>query len=216
VRNVVLTDDHPVVRRGLRALLEAEADLHVVAESGNGLETIQLVERLQPDILVLDLMIEGISGIEVARQVSKRSPSTSIVILSMYSNEAYVVEALQAGAKAYVLKDSTSEELVHAINEVATGHRYLSQLLSERAINLYIQKTQNNIFDPYDKLTTREREVLHLAAHSCSNSEIAAQLFISRRTVEVHRSNMMGKLGLHSQDELLRYASRKGIIILDS
>ena len=209
---IVLADDHRVVRQGLRALLEVEPDFYIIAEAGDGLETVRLVESLQPNVLVLDLMMGGINGLEVTRQVSKRSPGTSVVILSMYGNEGYVLEALRAGAKAYVLKESTSDELIHAIREAAADRRYLGPPISERAIETYIQKTGDAMLDRYDTLTTREREVLHLAAQGCSNAEIAARLYISHRTVEIHRANMMHKLNLRTQAHLIRYALQRGIL----
>ena len=209
---IVLADDHNVVRHGLRALLEAEPDFRVIGEASDGLETAQMVERLKPDVLVVDLMMTGINGLEVTRQVSKRSPGTNVVVLSMYGNEGYVLEALRAGAKAYVLKESTAEELVRAVREAAMGNHYLGPPLSERAIEAYTQKTESAVLDPYDTLTTREREVLHLVAQGCANAEIASRLFISRRTVEIHRANMMRKLSLHSQTQLVRYAIQRGIL----
>jgi len=209
---LVLADDHHVVRQGIRALLEAEADFSIIGEASDGLEAIALVEDLGPDVLVVDLMMGGMNGLEVARHVSKRSPKTSVVILSMYGNEAYVLEALRAGARAYVLKESTSGELVKAVGEAFAGRRYLSSSLSERAIEAYIQKTESTPLDPYDTLTTREREVLHLVAQGCTSIEIASRLYISRRTVETHRSNMMRKLDLHTHTQLLRYALQRGIL----
>jgi len=212
---IVLADDHQVVRNGLRVLLEAEPDFSVVGEAGDGLEAVRLVERLQPDVLVLDLMMPGLNGLEVARQVSQRSPQTRVVILSMYDNEAYVLEALRAGAAAYVLKESTSAELVRAIREAVAGRRYLSPPLSERAIEIYIQKAESAALDPYETLTAREREVLHLVAEGHTNAEIAARLFVSPRTVETHRANLMRKLGLHTQTDLIRYALRRGILPME-
>jgi two-component system, NarL family, response regulator NreC len=210
--SIVLADDHQVVRKGVQALLRNEADFNVIGETSDGLETVKLVEESRPDILVLDLMMGGINGLEVTRQVSKRSPRTGIVILSMHSNEAYVLEALRAGAKAYVLKDNPTDELIHAIREVIVGHRYLSSPLSERAIEMYTKKTEIQNGDPYDQLTTREREILQMAAQACSNAEIAEKLFISPRTVETHRANLMRKLNLHNNSQLLQYAMKKGII----
>jgi len=210
---IILADDHRVVRQGLRALLEIEADFKIIGESGDGLETIQLVEQLHPDVLVLDLMMEGINGLEVARQLSKRAAKTGIVILSMHNNEAYVIEALKAGAKAYVLKEATSAELVRAVREAAIGRRYLSAPLSEQAIEAYTQKANGCNQEREAMLTTREREVLHLAAQGLTNAEIGARLYISRRTVEVHRTNMMQKLGLRTQTDLIRYALQRGILM---
>lgn len=210
--SVVLADDHQVVRQGLRSLLEAEGDIAIVGEANDGLETAKMVEELQPDVLVVDLMMGGMNGIEVARHVTKRSPKTKTVILSMYGNEGYVMEALRVGARAYVLKEATASELLHAIREVMVGRRYLSAPLSEQAINAYLQKAEGTTLDPYDTLTTREREVLYLVAQDCTNADIAKKLFISSRTVEVHRANMMRKLGLRTRSQLLRYAIQRGVL----
>src|SRR5215510_10814503 len=176
---IVLADDHHIVRQGLRALLEVESDLKVVGEAGDGLEAVRNVEALNPGVLVLDLMMPGLNGLDVLKQIKKRSPSTMIVILSMYANEAYVLEALTNGASAYVLKDSTSSDLVRAVNEAAAGRRYLSPPLSTHAIELYQQqKAKTATLDRYETLTTREREVLHLAAEGLTNAEIASRLGI--------------------------------------
>ncbi|MBI2829979.1 MAG: response regulator transcription factor [Chloroflexi bacterium] len=210
--SIVLVDDHPVVRYGVRALLQAESDFDIVGEAGDGLEAVRLVDRLQPDVLVLDLMLGGMSGLEVTRQATRNSPKTGVVILSMHSSEAYVLEALQAGARAYVLKESTSSELVHAIREVASGHHYLCPPLSERAIEAYVQRTESTPLDPYDTLTSREREVLQLTAQGCTNAEIATKLYISRRTVEVHRAHVMRKLGLQNQTQLVHYVVQREML----
>jgi len=212
---IVLADDHQLVRQGLRALLEGESDLRVIGEAGNGLEAVRLVERLNPNVLILDLMMPGINGLEVTRQIKKNSFQTGIVILSMYADEAYVLEALGNGASAYVLKDSNASDLVHAVREVAAGRRYLSPPLSDRAIEVYQETAKATVIDKYETLTTREREVLHLSAEGCTSSEIASRLGISARTAETHRTHLMSKLGLHTQVELIRYALRRGIIQLD-
>jgi two-component system, NarL family, response regulator NreC len=212
VISIVLADDHQVVRKGLQALLSAEPGFEVVGEACDGLETIRVVEELKPNVLILDLMMNGVNGLEVARQLTKATPQTSIVILSMHSNEAYVLEALRSGARAYVLKESPSDELVRAIREVSVGHCYLAAPLSERAIEAYTQKTSVKPSDPYEHLTTREREILQLTAQGCNNAEIAAKLFISPRTVETHRTNLMRKLDLANRTQLLRYAIQHGIV----
>jgi two-component system, NarL family, response regulator NreC len=212
---IVLAEDHHIVRQGIRAILEREPGFEVVGETSDGLEATQLVEHLQPDVLVLDLMIPSLSGLEVARQVRQRSPRTYIVILSMHAAEAYVLEALQAGAMAYVLKESHSDELVRAIRNALDGRRYLSPPLSERAIDIYIEKAGSGAIDPYDTLTNREREVLHLAAAGATNAEIASRLSISPRTVETHRAKVMRKLDLGSHIDLVRYALRRGILSME-
>ena len=209
---VLLVDDHHVVRRGIRALLENEAGIQVVGEAGTGAEAARFTQQLKPDVLIIDLMLADMSGLEVIRQLRKRAPATSAVVLSMYGNDCYVVEALQAGAKAYVLKDSPPEELMRAVREAALGRRYLAPPLSDRAIEVYLLRSEDSQLDPYDMLTSREREVLHLAAQGMTSSETANRLCISPRTVEVHRARVMQKLGLHNRTELIHFAIRRGII----
>ena len=214
--SILLADDHPIVRHGLRALLEAEPDFRIAGEVDDGLEAVEQVERLQPDVLVLDLMMPGLNGLEVTRQAGQRSPGTRVIILSMYSSEVYVLEALRNGAAGYVLKKSSPDELVQAVREVAAGRSFLSRSLSERAIEVYRQKAQEVPSDPYDRLTNREREVLHLAAEGHTSADIANRLYISPRTVEMHRGNMMRKLGLSTQTDLIRYALQRRILPLEN
>lgn len=213
---ILLADDHRVVREGFRALLEAEPDFEVVAETGDGLEAVRLVEQQKPQILVVDLMMPSLNGLEVVRQVAQRGSRTRIVVLSMHANEAYVLEALKNGAAAYVLKDASAAELVRAVREVLVGRRYLSPPLSEPVIDTYIRraKTSDSV-DIYDTLTNREREVFQLAAEGNTTAEIATRLFISPRTVETHRANIMHKLGLRSQTELVRYALQRGTLPIE-
>lgn len=211
---IVLADDHRIVREGLRVLLQAETDFNVIGEAGDGLKAMELVRKLHPDVAVLDLMMRGLNGLEVARQISKQAPQTRIIILSMYDDEGFVLEALAHGVSAYVLKDAGSSDLVQAVREVAAGHRYLSPPLSDRAIEAYQQISRAAPLDRYETLTTREREVLHLSAEGHTNSEIANRLGISVRTAETHRSRLMHKLGVHTQADLIRYALRRGIIPL--
>ena len=212
---IVLADDHQVVRQGLQALLNAEPGYTIVGEAADGLKAVDLVERLAPDVLIVDLMMPGLNGLEVTRQVSQRAVRMRVVILSMHANEAYVLEALRNGAAAYVLKDSSAAELVHAVQEVTAGRRYLSPPLSERAIEAYLHKAADAAEDPFEALTSREREVLQLAAEGCSNTEIGERLSISPRTAETHRANLLRKLGLHTQTDLIRYALRRGIIPME-
>jgi DNA-binding NarL/FixJ family response regulator len=212
---VVLADDHPIVRQGLRTLLEAEGDFAVIGEEADGLKVVELVERLRPNVLLLDVRLPGLNGLEITRQMVQRALPTRIVILSMHANETYVLEALRHGAAGYILKDATPTEMLKAIREVTAGRRYLSPALSERAIDAYAEKAQTAPVEAYETLTTREREILQLAAESTSLGEIAARLGISPRTVETHRENLMRKLGLQSQTDLIRYALRRGILPLE-
>jgi len=208
---ILLADDHQVLRQGLRLLLEAEADFRVIGETGDGLEVVPMVDRLHPDVLVLDLLLPGLSGLEVARQVQLQSPATRVVILSMYLSVAYVAQALAAGAKAYVAKKSSADELVRAIREVVAGRQYLGSSLSEEAIELHRLQTGETL-DRYATLTRREREVLHLVGEGYTSAMIAERLVVSPRTVDMHRRNLARKLGLSGQAALVRYAVQQGII----
>jgi DNA-binding NarL/FixJ family response regulator len=211
----VLADDHQIVRQGLRALLKMESDVQLVGEASDGREAVRLVERLQPHVLVLDLLMPGLNGLEALRQLSRRAARTRVVILSMHSNEAYVLEALRAGATGYVLKESGAEELIRAIREAANGRHYLSPPICEHELKAYAQKAEGTPPDPYHTLTTREREVLQLTTEGHSGTVIAERLFISPRTVESHRANMMRKLGVRNLKELIRYAIQRGLVPAD-
>lgn len=212
---IVLADDHQVVRQALRTLLETEPQLTVLGETSDGLTAVDLVREHQPDVLVVDLMMPGVGGMEVTRQVAKRYPQTGVVVLSMSINEAHVLEALRSGARGYVRKDASAADLIRAIQEVAVGHFYLSPPFSDRAIESYRQRAAAAAADPYDRLTSREREVLHLAAQGLGNAQIGKRLGISPRTAETHRANLMRKLGLRGQTDLVRYSLRLGILSLD-
>jgi DNA-binding NarL/FixJ family response regulator len=212
---VLLADDHPIVRQGMRHLLEAESDVKVVGEATDGLEAVQLVEKHRPNVLIVDMMMPGLNGLEVLRQVKKRSPATFSIVLSMQSADAYVVEALKSGASGYILKDSGPSELVNALRQVIQGQRFLSPKLSERLINAYIQTSDKTVLDSYETLTDREREVLQMVSEGLTTPEIARRLSISPRTVELHRGRMMSKLGLRNQTDLIRYALKRGILPMD-
>jgi two-component system response regulator NreC len=209
---IVIAEDHHIVRHGLKLTLEAEEGLKILGEASDGMRAMELVETLHPDILLTDLMLPQLHGLELTRRVKKEFPQTRVIILSMHADQPYVVEALRNGATAFVLKDSTATDLIQAVRESIKGRRYLSPPLAERAITALEQVQPNPQLDIYDTLTQRERLVLQLAAEGCSSADIGKRLFISQRTAETHRSNLMRKLGLRSQTDLVRFAIRKGII----
>ena len=210
---ILLADDHTVIRLGLKLLLERQADFVVVGEAEDGRKAIQLAESLLPDVIVMDVAMPNLNGIEATRQITTARPKVAVVVLSMHSDESYVMRALKAGAKGYLLKDSAEADLIQAIRTVVTGKSYFSAAVSKMLLEDYVQNLrQRGIEDSYDLLTPREREVLQLAAEGKSNKESAALLNLSAYTVETHRTNLMQKLGLHSVPELILYAVRKGII----
>jgi DNA-binding NarL/FixJ family response regulator len=211
---VVVADDHPIVREGLCRVLEHSDDCAVVGEAGSGLDVLPLVQQLRPDVLVLDLMLPGLGGLEVTRQVRRQCPATRVLILSMHATEPYVLEALRSGAAGYLLKSGPAGEVLEAVRAAVAGKHYLSPPLSERAIQAYAERAQGAP-DVYDTLTTREREVLQLAAEGQANSAIAERLGISARTVETHRAHLMRKLDLQSAADLIRYSLRRGLLPLE-
>jgi DNA-binding NarL/FixJ family response regulator len=217
VITAVLADDHPIVRQGLRALLDGAEDCNVVGEAANGLAAIDLIERLQPDVAILDLQMPDLGGLEVARRAREKSPDTRVIILTMYADEPYVLEALRHGVSGYVLKGSATSDLLAAVEAAMAGKRFLSRLLNERAIDAYARRaeTDSRPLDRYDLLTSREREALQLAAHGMSTAEIGERLAISPRTAETHRANLLRKLGLTTQTDLVRFAMTRGLIADD-
>lgn len=212
---IFLADDHQIVRQGLRVLLEAEPDFSIVGEAADGLEASLLVEQLKPDVLILDLAIPGLNGLDVTKKVKQNTPRTLVIILSMHSNEGYVLQAFKNGAVAYVIKKSNVDELLLAVREAIAGRHYISPPISERAIEAYLEKSISSSQDEIEKLTDRERVVMQLIAEGYTRTQIAAKLSISPRTVEMHRSNLMRKLSLSTQTDLIRYALRLGILPLD-
>jgi two-component system, NarL family, response regulator NreC len=207
--SLVLADDHHIIRQSLKLLLESQSNITVVAEAANGIEALDLVEKLRPDLLVLDLFMPVLNGLEVLRRLVKNNRSTRAIILSMHANEGYVLEALKFGACAYVLKQSTSANLLEAVKEVMAGRRYLSPPLSERAIEAYMARASGETpASPLSRgpITIRETEVLNFVAEGKTNAEIARQLSISERTVEHHRASLMRKLKCRNKAELIRYA----------
>lgn len=208
---LILADDHPVVREGVRALLESDPEFEVAGQAGEGAEVVDLVERLQPDVVVLDLMMPGMGGLEVTRHLARRPCGPAVLILSMHESEAYVIEAMRSGAAGYALKQAPAGELARGVRTVAGGARYLSPPLSDRALDAYLKRADPEQ-EPEDALTVREREVLRLAAEGRRNADVAKVLFISRRTVETHRARAMKKLGLRNNVDLVRYAIQRGLV----
>ncbi|HLG56410.1 MAG TPA: response regulator transcription factor [Vicinamibacterales bacterium] len=210
---VLLGDDHTVLRQGLRKILEDRRDWHVVAEAANGRDAVREAMALNPDVAVLDIGMPLLNGIEATRQLARRAPSVRVVILSMHSDQAYVTQAVQAGARGYVLKESAASELIEAIGAVAAGKTFFSPPVAEVVFDDYVRGlTDRGITDRFDSLSEREREVLQLVAEGRSSKEIAEILSISPTTVETHRTHLLQKLGLRNTVEVVRYATRRGII----
>jgi two-component system, NarL family, response regulator NreC len=213
---ILLADDHPFVRRGVRNLLEAEADFSVIGEAEDGLQVVQMAEKLHPDILIVDIMMPNLNGLEALKQVGHRSPKTRNIVLSMHSADPYVMEAFRAGASGYILKDSAPDELINAIRQVLLDKKYLSPKLPERLITALSESLEAPEHDRYETLTNREREIFQMASEGKTAAEIAEILTISPRTVELHRGRMMDKLGLRTQTDLVLYAVKRRIIPLDT
>src|SRR5688572_29264657 len=210
---LLLADDHTVVRQGLRKVLEERPEWEVVAEAGDGREAVRLAEQFKPDICILDVAMPLLNGVEATRHIARRVPGTRILVLSMYSDEAYVAQILQAGAAGYILKDSADVDLIQAVSEVARGKSFFSPPIARVMLDDYVrQLAVKGIADRYDALSDREREVFQLIAEGKVNKEIATLLSISLSTVETHRARIMEKLDLHSAAEIVLYAVRRGVI----
>jgi DNA-binding NarL/FixJ family response regulator len=210
---LLLADDHALVRRGMRALLETQPGTRVVGEAADGIEALALCEQHRPDVVVLDVAMPRLSGIDVAERVRRLVPPPHVIMLSMHADEAYVLRALQAGAQAYLLKDATDEDLIPAVRAVMTHRRYFSEAIRALlAEDLVDQLQRRGLTDSYDLLTAREKEILVLLANGRSNRDVATVLEIGVSTVETHRGNLMQKLSLHSTAEIVLYAVRKRLI----
>lgn len=210
---ILLADDHTVVRKGLRLLLESVPEFQVIADAASGRDAVSLAEHHRPDVVVMDVAMPILNGIEAARQITAKLPATAIVFLSMHGDESYVLRALKAGARAYLLKDSAEYDLIQAVKAVSEGKAFFSPAISKMLVEDYMRQMQERgVEDSFELLTTREREVLQLLAEGKNNKDVAALLNLSLYTVETHRSNIFQKLNLHSQAELILYAIRKGVI----
>jgi two-component system, NarL family, response regulator NreC len=205
---ILLADDHAMVRKGFRLILETQADMEIVGEAGNGREAVELAEQLHPDVVVMDVAMPELNGIEATRRLVAAAPRTRVLALSMHKDSVYVREILRAGARGYLLKDSIDSDLVNAVRAVAKGEGYLSPGVSDAVLSDY----RKHVTDPLDLLTSREREVLQMIAEGQTNKEIAGKLNLSVYTVDAHRGKIMEKLNLHSSGELVRFAVRNGLI----
>jgi DNA-binding NarL/FixJ family response regulator len=210
---ILLADDHTVMRNGLRLLLERQSNLTVVGEAADGRQAVELAASEKPDVVVMDIAMPHLNGVEAARQIVNRAPLTAVVILSMHSDESYVIRSLKAGARAYLLKDSAESDLISAIHAITEGKSFFSPLVRRILKEDYMRALADmGAEDTYELLTTREREVLQLVAEGKSNKEVANLLNLSLYTVETHRTHILQKLNIHSVPELILYAVRKGII----
>ncbi len=212
---ILLADDHNVLRKGLRRILEEQSDLEVVAEASDGRQAVNLANSLKPDVVVMDIAMPLMNGLEATRQILRRHPDMNVLILSMYSDENYVVQVLQAGARGYLLKDTAEEDLINAVRTVGGGMSFFSPQIAKLLLGDGMQRLRSEgVSDSYDLLTPREREVLQLIAEGKSNKEAATALFVSPTTIETHRARIMDKLDLHSTADIVLYAVRKGVIQL--
>jgi two-component system response regulator NreC len=210
---VLLADDHIVMRKGLRLLLERQPNITVVGEASDGRECVDLAQSEDPDVVVMDIAMPNLNGIEAARQIVAQKPNVAVAVLSMHSDESYVIRALKAGARAYLLKDSAESDLIAAIKALSDGKSFFSPAISRLLVEDYMRQLERKgVEDSYELLTTREREILQLLAEGKSNKEVANMLNLSLYTVETHRTHILQKLNLHTVPELILYAVRKGII----
>jgi DNA-binding NarL/FixJ family response regulator len=214
--SVFLADDHPVVRNGLQLILQAEADINVVGEAADGHEAVRRVEKAKPDVVVMDIAMPGLNGIEATKKIRAACPEARVLILSMHATAEHIYQALQAGAQGYLLKESAGEEVIKAVRALCKGKRYLSEKISETMVNDYLQqRALDKKKSPLESLSEREREILQLAAEGKTSAEIGRALFISPKTVETYRSRLMQKLGISDHAALIKFAIQYGVTTVE-
>lgn len=211
---VILADDHKIIRDGLRTLIESQPEMQVIAEAENGRETIKLAKELQPDVVIMDISMPDLNGIDATREIVNSIPGIRVIALSMHSDRRFVSGMLSSGASGYLLKDCAFEELAKAIRTVVTNHTYLSPMISDIVVKSYISKSPETTIENAPLLTAREREMLQLMAEGMTAKEIASHLFVSVKTVETHRRNIAQKLNINRAAELIKYAIREGLVTL--
>jgi len=214
---LLIADDHKIFRQGIKKLLEEEQDLQVVGEAADGREVVKKATELKPDIILMDIAMANLNGLEATKQIKKVLPESKIIMLTMHKNEEYVLQSFQAGASGYILKEGAVEELVSAIRSIHADKSFLSPTVSKTLVDAYLRKMETGKTEtPFDLLTDREREVLQLIAEGFTNREVAKQLFISVKTVEAHRAHIMQKLNIHDIAKLVKYAIQKGLVDLNA
>jgi two-component system response regulator NreC len=213
---VLIADDHTILRQGIKALLDNQAGIEVIGEAKDGREALALVERLLPDVILMDIGMPGLNGLEATRRIKKKFPGIKVLVLTMYTNEEYVFQILNAGANGYLVKETAFQDLISAIKAVYRDEAFMSPSISKKVINRYTQGVCKTNDTTCDILTTREREILQLIAEGSSSKKIAEALFISPKTVETHRTHIMDKLNIHNRTDLVKYAIRTGIVDIDS
>jgi DNA-binding NarL/FixJ family response regulator len=211
-----VADDHKIFRQGIKKLLEEESDLQVVGEASDGREAVKKATELKPDVILMDIAMANLNGLEATRQIKKQLPSAKVIMVTMHKNEEYVLQSFQAGASGFILKEGAVEELVSAIRSINSDKSFLSPSISKTLIDAYMRKMETGKTEtPFDLLTDREREVLQLIAEGYTNREVAKSLFISVKTVEAHRAHIMQKLNIHDIAKLVKYAIQKGLVDLN-
>lgn len=212
---VLVADDHTILRQGIKALLDNQEGIEVIGEAKDGREALAIIEETLPDVVLMDIAMPGLNGLEATRRIKKKFPRMKVLVLTMYTNEEYIFQILNAGANGYLVKETAFQDLISAIKAVYKNEAFMSPSISKKVINSYIKRAQNDEQETCEILTTREREILQLIAEGNSSKKIAELLFISPKTVETHRTHIMDKLNIHNRTGLVKYAIRKGIVDVD-